>query len=161
MPTVTDSVRLPRILLLAWHSTDVSDFHVDRSHAVYPTCNEVVKLEPAILLPKIVMLADPLVIMFDLINKLIDGSSLEKVSVFEPGRIPAVAKSFLVPSIPLATLHFIDVPDIHVVLSQAVKASRILSQYVVKPKFAPINVKLAEPVAALFCWRTPLKAGTS
>lgn len=100
VPTLTDSVRLPRIPPLAWHSTDVSDFHVERSHAVYPICNQAVRLDPPMPAPSIVKLAEPDECRLVLPVALICARSLEYVSVLVPVRIPTVADSRRDASVP-------------------------------------------------------------
>ena len=98
--TVTDSARLPLIPPLAWHSTDVSDFHVERSHAVYPICNQAVRLDPPMPAPSIVKLAEPDECRLVLPAALICARSLEYVSVLVPVRIPTVADSRRDASVP-------------------------------------------------------------
>ena len=100
VPTVTDSARLPLIPPLAWHSTDVSDFHLERSHAVYPICNEVVRLDPPMFAPSIVKLAEPDACRLVLPATLIGARSLVSVPEFVPARIPTVADSRRDPSVP-------------------------------------------------------------
>ena len=100
VPTLTDSVRLPRIPPLAWHSTDVSDFHVERSHAVYPISAQVVRLDPPMFAPTIVKLAEPDECRLVLPVTLNRARSLENVSELVPVRIPTVADSRRDPSVP-------------------------------------------------------------
>ena len=90
-----------------------------------------------------------------------EGISNDHASVTVPARSPVVKIIRRVPRTPCDVRHRTDVSDHHSVDSHAVSMTRAPSVYVVRPKFAPCTVTLADPVEARFVRVIVLSIGVS
>ena len=126
----TDSVilRLPSTLCPRWQLNDVSELHAVRSHAVLPAlnCSEcVASPNPA---PSTVTLADPVDPRL-LMRKipLIHALSVDSPPLTLPTRTPLLTVTRLLPDTPCPPWHCTEVSESQLLLSHALRPSRIAS----------------------------------
>ena len=156
-PAVTDSRELPADPLLAWLRAQVSDSHVVRSHAEWPVLQATVCDDTPRFDPLRVTLADPVPLTFPRLTTLTRPISNESASVALLTSLDAETTVCRLPIKPFPIWHRVEESDSHEVRSQADCPSRVATQVVSRPRFAPCTVTLPAPVAAKLLRRSTLK----
>ena len=110
------------------------------------------------LVPCRVTLLDPVAAPFARRAVLIIRTSVEKLDVMLPARIPTVSSRPRLAPTPCPAWLLTDVSELHVVRSHAVCNARILAVKEARPMLAPCTVTLIPPVAAAFVRRVTLSA---
>ena len=105
-----------------------------------------------------VTLLDPVAAPFARRAVLIFRTSVEKLDVMLPARIPTVNSSLRLAPTPCPAWLLTDVSELHVVRSHAVCNARTIPVNEARPMLAPCTVTLIPPVAAAFVRRVTLSA---
>eukprot|EP00291_Cryptomonas_curvata_P005011 CAMPEP_0172206896 /NCGR_PEP_ID=MMETSP1050-20130122/33499_1 /TAXON_ID=233186 /ORGANISM="Cryptomonas curvata, Strain CCAP979/52" /LENGTH=241 /DNA_ID=CAMNT_0012886083 /DNA_START=1011 /DNA_END=1734 /DNA_ORIENTATION=+ len=147
-PKVKENLLLPAKLKKLWHSTNVSDSHVDRSHVVCPADPKAVYAASPMLAPCTVTLADPVDALLVLRTMLSMPTSKDRLELTLPYLAPTLIPTSRLPITPCPTWHRSDVSASHVVRSHAVLPTLIEAVYVASPRLDPCTVTLDDPVAA-------------